>query len=87
MRNREIAGGCLGALDKDQLIAELDKLRHRIAELENETKRRPQRGAEKALRASESRLEQAQRTAQVGDWQFDMVLINLLVALLLALLG
>jgi PAS domain S-box-containing protein len=72
MRNREIAGGCLGALDKDQLIAELDKLRHRIAELENETKRRPQRGAEKALRASESRLEQAQRTAQVGDWQFDM---------------
>ncbi len=71
MHNREIAEEGLGVLDKAQLMAEVNKLRHRIAELENEIERRPPRGAENALRASESRLEQAQRTAQVGDWQFD----------------
>ena len=72
MHDREIAGEGLGGLDKAQLTAEVEKLRNRIAQLSNEIERKPQRGAEQALRASESRLEQAQRTAQVGDWQFDM---------------
>ena len=66
-----------GAFDREQLIAEVVRLGQRVRNLEEgdhpTTEEYLNRtNIEQAVRAGESRLEEAERTAQIGNWEYDL---------------
>ncbi len=66
-----------GSFDRDKLIAEVIRLERRVRNFEEEdhptTEKYSNRtDTEQAVRASESRLEEAERTAQIGNWEYDL---------------
>jgi PAS domain S-box-containing protein len=56
---------------KAQLIAELQEARSRLARLEAARPEQDRRRTEEMLRNTRNRLQEAQRVAQVGDWEWD----------------